>query len=451
MKEIPTISRLEVLKNRKEILKNPLPFHAKYFEEHGHTFRINLGKKNTWVFARNPYTIKYILQKNHKNYQKSVLQTDDLGKYVGRGLLTSNGAFWRKHRRMIQPSFHKKKLVGLLDIMFESIQKELADLKPNSELDILPIMGDLAFQVVAQSLFSTSDIRKRMQKLKDITIDNQQMLIKEMRLPYLKWWFQMTGEIRHHLKLSEEAKSILNSIIVERIESGIEKDDLFDMLLKATYEDGTHMPRKQLIDEVLILFTAGHETTANALCFTLMLLAKHQEQQEKLFQEVQGVDFEKGKIMEQLSLLSYTKQCLEEAMRLYPPAYFFDRGSLHEDTIDGVRYQKDTVWLLSIYELHRHNEFWKDPEVFNPDRFAPQNKRDFSDYYFPFGAGPRMCIGNNFAMYEMIISIASLSKKYKFSTSLNTIEIDPLITLRPKKALLQDNKKAKWFKTTSPV
>lgn len=437
MKEIATISRLEVLKNRKEILKNPLPFHAKYFQEHGHTFRINLGKKNTWVFTKNPETIKYILQKNHKNYQKSVLQTDDLGKYVGRGLLTSNGAFWRKHRRMIQPSFHKKKLVGLLDIMVASIQKELSVLKPNTEQDILPMMGDLAFQVVAQSLFSASDIRKRMQKLKDITIENQQMLIKEMRLPYLKWWFQLSGEIRHHLKASEEAKSILNSIIDERIASGKEKDDLFDMLLKATYEDGTRMPRKQLIDEVLILFTAGHETTANALCFTLMLLAKHDKVQERLYQEVKKVNFEEGDIMEQLSLLPFTKQCIEEAMRLYPPAYFFDRSSIEEDTIDYVTYKKDTVWLLSIYELHRHSDFWKQPEAFNPDRFAPQNKRDFSDYYFPFGAGPRMCIGNNFAMYEMIIIITTLANQYSFSTPLQNIEIDPLITLRPKKAVLE--------------
>ncbi len=437
MKKITTISRFEVLKNRKEILKNPLPFHAKYFQEHGHTFRINLGKKNTWVFTKNPQTIKYILQKNHKNYQKSVLQTDDLGKYVGRGLLTSNGAFWRKHRRMIQPSFHKKKLVGLLDIMVESIQRELVELKPNIEQDILPMMGDMAFQVVAQSLFSASDLRKRMQKLKDITIENQQMLIKEMRLPYLKWWFQMTGEIRHHLKSSEEAKSILNTIIEERIDSGKEKDDLFDMLLGATYEDGTHMPRKQLIDEVLILFTAGHETTANALCFTLLLLAKHKELQERLYLEVHNVNFEKGNVMEQLSLLPYTKQCIEEAMRLYPPAYFFDRSSIEDDTIDDVAYKKDTVWLLSIYELHRHKDFWQQPEAFNPDRFASQNKRDFSDYYFPFGAGPRMCIGNNFAMYEMIIIIAILAKRYSFTTPLEKIEIDPLITLRPKKAVLK--------------
>jgi cytochrome P450 len=437
MRDIPTISRIEVLKNRKEILKNPLPFHAKYFAKHGDTFRINLGKKNTWVFTRKPETIKYILQTNHKNYQKSVLQTDDLGKYVGRGLLTSNGQFWRKHRRMIQPSFHKKKLVGLLDIMLKSIKNELAVIEPNHEKDVLPLMGDLAFQVVAQSLFSTDDIRSRMQELKDITMDNQKMLIKEMRLPYLKWWFNVNGEIKRHLNMSESAKLLLDKIIQHRIDSKVEKDDLFDMLLNATYEDGTHMPRKQLIDEVLILFTAGHETTANALSFTLLLLAQNNSVQEKLFKEVDTIDFESENLLEQLTKLSYTKQCIEEAMRLYPPAYFFDRGSVAEDKIDGVDYKKDTVWLLSIYELHRLADFWEKPEIYYPERFSPERKKDFSNYYFPFGAGPRMCIGNNFAMYEMMMVIALLAKKFKFSTPTKEIEINPLITLRPKEAILK--------------
>jgi len=437
MANIPTISRLEVLKNRKEILKNPLPFHAKYFAKHGNTFRISLGKKNTWIFTRSPKTIKYILQTNHKNYQKSVLQTDDLGKYVGKGLLTSNGQFWRKHRRMIQPTFHKKKLVGLLDIMMNAILNELAVIRPNTEQDILPLMGDIAFQVVAQSLFSADDIRKRMQKLKDITKQNQKMLIKEMRLPYLKWWFTLNGEIARHLKESENAKKILDEIIQERIDSGKEKDDLLDMLLSSTYEDGTHMPRKHLIDEVLILFTAGHETTANALSFTLLLLAKHSNYQEKLFEEVRAIRFEQGNVIEQLMKLPFTKQCIEESMRLYPPAYFFDRGSINEDTIEGITYKKNTVWLMSIYELHRFSGFWKEPEAFKPERFSPERKKDFSNYYFPFGAGPRMCIGNNFAMYEMIMVIAVLAQKFKFATSGKAIEINPMITLRPKEAFLK--------------
>lgn len=436
MNEITTISRFKILKDRRAILKNPLPFHHRNFEKYGDTFRINLSKGNRWVFTRSPECIKYILQKNHKNYHKSDLQTKDLAKYVGRGLLTSNGEFWRTHRRMVQPAFHRKKLEGLMAIMHQAIEYELKEIKPNIEQDIFPLMGDLAFQVVAQSLFTADDIRSRMRKLKEITIRNQEMLIKEMRLPYFKWWFKINGEIKKHLNLSKEAKEILNDIVQKRVDSGEEKTDLLDMLLSARYEDGNPMPRKQLIDEVFILFTAGHETTANALSFTLLFLAGHQEIQQKVFQEVDKVDFESDNLIEEMSALPFTKQCVEEAMRLYPPAYFMDRVSLANDTVSGQEFKKGTVWVMSLYELHRHPDFWERPNEFRPERFDLKNKKDFSDYYFPFGAGPRMCVGNNFAMYEMIMTVAILVKRFRLSVKTDEIVINPLITLRPKEALI---------------
>ncbi len=431
MNTIPTISRLKVLRNRRRILKNPLPFHRENFEKYGDTFKIDLGRGSRWVFTRKSESIKYILQKNHKNYYKSDLQTKDLAKYIGQGLLTSNGDFWRVHRRMIQPAFHKKKLEGLMGIMYRAIKEELQEIKTDTEYDIFPPMGDLAFQVVAQSLFGATDIRSRMRTLKDITIRNQEMLIKEMRLPYFKWWFKLSGEIKKHLKLSEEAVALLNEIIQERIDSKKEKDDLLDMLLNARYEDGTAMSRKQLIDEVQILFTAGHETTANALSFALFFLAKHPNSQDKVYQEIKTLDFESGEYMQLLRQLPFTKQCIEEAMRLYPPAYFIDRVSLDTDKMDGHEFKKGSVWLMNIYELHRHPDFWDRPDEFRPERFDPANKKDFSNYYFPFGAGPRMCIGNNFAMYEMIMTVALLLKKYKLSSSNDIVEVNPLITLKP--------------------
>ena len=436
MSEIPTISRFTILRNRKRILENPLPFHRESFEKYGDTFRIDLGKKSNWLFTRDPESIKHILQKNHKNYNKSDLQTKDLGKYIGQGLLTSNGEFWRVHRRMIQPTFHKKKLEGLMDIMYQAVQRELQEIKPDQEQDIFPLMGDLAFQVVAQSLFSADDLRDKIQRLKEITMSIQEMLVKELRLPYLKWWFQLNGEIRKHLLLSDEASKLLDKIVQNRVDSGTEKDDLLDMLLGARYEDGTPMPRKQLIDEVMVLFTAGHETTANALSLTLLLLAKHPEIQEKLFQEANQIDFENGAVMEQIGKLGYTKQCIEETLRLYPPLFVLDRISMDSDTVNGKDFKKGTVWLMSFFELHRHSDFWEEPEVFNPDHFAPENKKDFSNYYFPFGAGPRMCIGNNFAMYEMIMTIASLVKKYKLSSSSSEISLNPMLTLKPERALM---------------
>lgn len=432
-KPLVSVSQIEVFKNRNRILKNPLPFHNEKFEQYGDTFMVNIGLGSKVVFTRNAQTIKYILQKNHKNYNKSSLQTKDLAKYIGHGLLTANGDFWRVHRRMVQPAFHKKKLEGLLEIMYKSISNELKRIDAEKEVDIFPLMGDLAFQVVAQSLFSADDIRDRMRKLQDITTTNQKMLIKEMRQPYLKWWFQLSGDINRHLEFSKDAQRLLNDVIQERVDSENEKDDLLDMLLKARYEDGTAMSRKQLIDEVLILFTAGHETTANALSFTLFLLAKHPDIQEKLFAEVKGIDFEKDDLISLLGQLTYTKQCIEEAMRLYPPVYVIDRVSLKKDVIDGHHFKKRTVWLMSLYELHRHVDFWEKPDAFLPERFDPEKKKDYADYYFPFGAGPRMCVGNNFAIYEMIMVVAILVKKFNLSSSLNEISLNPLISLKPQK------------------
>lgn len=429
---MPTISRYQVFKNRKRILKNPLPFHHENFVKFGDIFRVKLGWSKSIVFTRNAKLIKHILQGHHRKYQKSPLQTVDLAKYIGHGILTSNGEHWRTHRRMVQPAFHKKKLNGLLHIMEKAIQKEISRIKPNEVQDIFPLMGDLAFQVVAKSLFSRRDIQKDMAKLQEITETNQKMLIREMRQPYLKWWFNLSGMIQKHLDLSEEGRNLLNKIIEERIQSGEEKDDLLDMLLKARYEDDTPMPRRQLIDELLILFTAGHETTANALSFTLFLLAKNQKTQQKVFEEVSQLDFENGDIMENISQLRFTKQCIEEGMRLYPPVYIIDRISIEDDIIEGLEIPKNTLLLMSIYELHRYAGFWESPSEFIPERFNAENRKDLQDYYCPFGAGPRMCVGNNFAMYEMVLTVAEIVEKYNVQTNLNEVEINPLISLKPR-------------------
>lgn len=432
MKNLPRVTGLQVFKNRKGILKNPLPFHHANFKRLGDTFKVSVGPAKTIVFTRDPVFVKQILQKNHRKYHKSSLQTKDLAKYIGRGLLTSNGEHWRVHRRMVQPAFHKKKLEGMLSTMRLAIRDELLRVRPNEVQDIYPLMGDLAFQVVAKSLFSRNDIEKEMAQLKEITETNQQMLIREMRQPYMNWWFKLSGAIARHLKLSKEARIILNGIIEERITSGLERDDLLDMLLRARYDDDTGMSRNQLIDEVLILFTAGHETTANALSFALFLLAKNPDKQQKAFNEISMVDLEKRDVLEVISSLTFVKHCVEEAMRLYPPAYYIDRMSVETDRLGDFVVPKNTMFLLAIYELHRDARFWESPESFMPERFSTLDKKELSDYYFPFGAGPRMCVGNNFAIYEMVLTVAEILKRYRIEPTLDDVTINPLISLRPK-------------------
>ncbi|WP_103069926.1 cytochrome P450 [Aquimarina sediminis] len=435
---IATVTFFKVLKNANRILKNPLPFHHENFEKFGDVFKVKLGLgKATVIFTRDAFFAKHMLQKQHRKYTKSELQTKELAKYIGEGLLTSSGEKWLKQRRLIQPAFHKKKLELLIETIKEVIREELLKIKPDTTIDIYPLMSDLAFKVVAKSLFSYTDTQNTISRLQYITEAAQKSLIKEIRQPYKRWWFHLSGKIKNTLKLTEEARDILNDIIEQRKTSDKVYNDLLDMLLEARYEDGSAMDNEQLIDEILILFVAGHETTSNALAFTILLLARHPQIQEKLFQEVSETSND-IKPLEQIAKYQYTKQCIEETMRLYPPAYFSDRVAIEEDDYNGLNLQKGATILISFFEIHRHKDFWSDPTVFNPDRFDPGiDKKKYSDWYFPFGAGPRMCIGNNFAMYEMILAVSALVNKYKISTKIDNIEIKPLITLKPENAVVK--------------
>ena len=221
----------------------------------------------------------------------------------------------------------------------------------------------------------------------------------------------------------------------ERKKSNDNHDDLLDMLLTAKYEDGTHIDDNQLIDEILILFAAGHETTSNALTFTCELLARHPEAQLKILEEVHRIKSESNDMMDWIKNATYTKLVIEESMRLYPPAYFIDRVNIEEDHFNGMTLPKGSTLLFSVYEIHRHPDFWDKPEAFMPERFLNDTIK-FSKNYYPFGAGPRMCIGNNFAMYEMILAILSLVEKYEIVEKKDPIQIKPLITLKPHNAIL---------------
>ena len=392
------------------------------------------------IFSRDAGLVEYVLQKNQKNYVKSEIQTKDLVKYVGEGLLTSEGELWKKQRKLIQPAFHKKQLANLLDSIKEAICDEYAKIETKKEIDIFPIMNDLAFQTVVKSLFSSAANQDEISRLQYITEATQQMLVKELRQPYLGWWFSLSGKIDSYVKLTEEARNILKRIVKARRLSGDRYDDLLDMLLDAKYDDGNFMDEEQLIDEILILFTAGHETTSNSLTFTAQLLALNPEWQDIIFKEISALKKESEDLMDLVTKAGKTQQVIEESMRMYPPAYFIDRVNLEADDFNGLHFEPNSNLLFSLHEVHRHPDLWEDPDDFKPERFA-EGGRKYSSQYFPFGAGPRKCIGNNFAMFEMIIAVAELVSDYEILPVSSEIDIKPLITLKPNNAILKFRKR----------
>ena len=433
---IPKVSFFRFLNHANAILKNPLPFHSENFKKLGDIFRLNIGLGKSVLFCRDAGLLQHALQKNQKNYTKSYIQTRDLAKYIGKGLLTSEGEHWQRQRKLIQPAFHKSQLVLLLDTMQQTILAELKNIKTGEPADIFPVFNDLAFQTVVKSIFNIAISESDIASLQHTTEATQKMLVQELRQPFLVWWFNLSGKTKKHLDLTQNSRTILKELVEERKHSNEKHDDLLDMLLDAKYDDGTSMEENQLVDEILILFAAGHETTSNALTFTCELLARNPEAQSKILKEVSRIKSESDDIMHWIKSAAYTKLVIEESMRLYPPAYFIDRVNIEEDSFNGMILPKGSTLLFSVYEIHRHPDFWDDPEDFIPERFLDENTK-FSKNYFPFGAGPRMCIGNNFAMYEMILTVLALVEQFEILEKKVPIQIKPLITLKPQNAILE--------------
>lgn len=426
------LSILRFFRDAEGVRRNPIPFHRRYFEKLGDSFSIRIGFSKYIILSRDNEIAQHILVKNQKNYNKSKFQSVYLSKYLGKGLLTSDGDFWLKQRRLIQPAFHKQKMNQLVDNMNEAITSELNSLTEEKSIDLFPVMSNLAFNVVAKSLFQLSTAEDKFQRIKFIIEEVQNFLIKEIRLPHKAWWFSLSGQVKKHLSLAEENNRIIQEIIEERKTSKEEINDLLNMLLETRYEDtGEGMSVKQLIDEIKVLFIAGHETTANALTFTLHLLGNNPEVQQKVFEEITEIESQTDNIIEQLQKMTYTNAVLNESMRLYPPAWITDRQNLEDDSLAQFKIKKDTLIGVSFYELHRNPKYWNNPDEFIPERFLGEQKKESMQYFYPFGAGPRMCIGTGFAIYEMSLTISQIVKKYIIKSNNDVIQFNPLITLKP--------------------
>lgn len=428
----PKLSLLSFFLDIEGIRKNPIPYHKRYFEKYGDNFSISIGGSRRILLSRDNDIAQHILLKNQKNYHKSRLQTVFLSKYLGKGLLTVNGEFWLKQRRLIQPAFHKDKMNQLVDNVNETIISELIVLRVGQSIDLFPVMSQLAFNVVAKSLFHFSISDTKLNRIKFIIEEVQHFLIKEIRLPHKVWWFKISGQVKKHLELAQENNRIIQEIIEQRVSSGDEINDLLNMLLETRYEDtGEGMSIEQLIDEIKILFIAGHETTANALTFTLYLLGTHPEIQQRVFDEIIEINAQTDNVVERIKKMTYTTAVLNESMRLYPPAWITDRENVEDDTVGSYKIRKGTLIGVSFYELHRNPKYWNNPDVFYPERFIGEQSKLSMQYFYPFGAGPRMCIGARFAMNEMCLTISHIIESYVVKSTNTEVKFNPLITLKP--------------------
>ena len=360
-------------------------------------------------FLYHPKDIEDVLVTNSKNFRKALsLRSPFFHRLVGNGLITSEGDFWRRQRRLAQPAFHKQRISNYGEVMVEYTERMLAGWKAGEVRDVHRDMMRLTIEVVVKTLFDA-----------DVSGDAENVgrALSEIVKPFasqatLKWILDnrlpTPGHRRFYRSVSEIDR-IVYRIIAERRAAGYDKGDLLSMLLQAHDDDGSQMTDAQLRDEVMTIFLAGHETTALALSWSWFLLATNKEVEAKFHDEIDRVLAGRLPRVSDLPNLPYTEMIAKETMRLYPPAFGVGREAIEECEIGGYRVPRKTQIFSFQWATQRDPRFFDNPDDFIPDRWTPQFSEQLPKYaYFPFGGGPRLCIGNYFAMMEIILLMATI-------------------------------------------
>jgi cytochrome P450 len=427
-----------------QLQRDPLGTFLRAREDYGDAVKFRAGMWFAYLLSH-PDAIKHVLQDNAPNYRKGFTY-DSLKPLIGLGLLTNEGELWLRQRRLAQPAFHHQRLGGLADVMTAPVEHMLArwrDTAAPGPIDVADEMTRLTMQVITRALLGSSLGADATRVNQAVTVGQEHVNWRITHLISLPERYPTPRNLRFKralrvldaavYSLIEQRRMVEDEAIVSRDESGT-STDLLSLLMEASDEEtGQGMTDRQLRDEVMTIFLAGHETMANALAWTWHLLALHPEVEEQLHAEVDHVLNGKVPLIADLPHLRYTRMVLDEALRLRPPVWAMVRFPLADDTVGGFRLPAYTSVVLSPYVTHRHPEFWEEPERFDPERFRPElvSKRPrFS--YFPFGGGSHLCIGNEFAIMGCVLVLATIAREFRLlSVPGHRVELEPLITLRP--------------------
>ena len=415
-------------------LRNKTHFFIQWMaDNYGDISRAKAGPFN-FVFLAKPEYIEHMFFT--RDVYVKMNEGSQLRYLLGNGLLTSEGEFWLKQRRLMQPIFHKQRLQGFVQMIAAATDSMMAEWEKR-DMDVPDFykeMNLLTLDIVGRTLLST-DVKGDFAKVNNaMTVVMESVNKNRGRLFRLPRWVPVPSQVRlaRSRKVLEET---ISEIISARRKDTRHYDDLLSMLLEVEDADTKErMTDKQLRDEALTIFIAGHETTANALAFTFYLLAKHPEVKKKVQQEIANVLTGNELTFDLLNKLEYTTMVIKESMRLYPPAWVTVREAAKDDVIDGYQIKRLDKVVVSPYAVQRSEKYWDKPDEFDPERFNAANIKSIPKFaYFPFGGGSRLCIGNNFAMMEMQLVTAFMCSKFDFTLPAGfEVETQPFITLRPK-------------------
>ena len=409
-----------------------------YHKEYGDIFLLELPK-NQYVYSiASSESIQHVLQMNNQNYIKGE-RINITSPLIGSGLFASEGEFWRRQRRMMQPAFHRKEISKLAEVMIEVIKETMsgwdAYISSRERLDMQKEMMNLTMEVVTRTLFTNSLSPEEVAEVGRQITFLLNVITERSQSPFRIGEILPTARNRRFDAGIASINSIIYRLIEDRRASGEFGDDLLGMMLTAQDEEtGSIMNDKQLRDELVTMFLAGHETTAIALSWSFVLLSLNPAVRRKLQDEVDSVLSGRIPSAADYNALQYTTAVFHEVMRLYPPLPLTIRQALEDDILEGYPVKAHSSVFVNFYSLHHNPDVWDNPEGFDPERFLPgRGEKRHRFAYAPFGGGPRQCIGNNFAMMEGVLALAMIAQKYEPNLCPGT-DIRPYMpgTLRPR-------------------
>ncbi len=386
----------------------------------------------------NPDHVQELFVKKKAHFIKADASRDNLRHLVGDGLLTSVGEYHTQQRKMVQPALHATRIHGYADTMVEIAENMLATWEVGSERDIHRDMMLITMEIVSRTLFGSDVLEDAIavgEAMMVLQENSQRRFIPIFELPE---WIETPQR-----KQVNEARATIDRVVMRfikerRQEDDLDRGDLLSMLLLSEDENGNRMNDKEVRDEAVTLFSAGHETTSNALSWALYLLSQHPDIEAKLHEEVDTVLAGRRPTLTDLRELPYTNMIMKETLRLYPPAWtLMVRGIVEDVSLGDYNLPKGDAVFVSPYVMHRHPNLWDNPDSFNPERFSPENEKQHHKYqYIPFGGGEHICIGNSYAMMEAALVLATIAQKFHLRLMPDTeVNERALITLVPENGL----------------
>ena len=440
-KTIPGPRGVPVLGVIPELRRNRLKFVLDMAMQYGAVVKYNVLNIQM-IQVNHPDAIQHMLQDNNKNYHKGFETVPTLEMTLGHGLLTNEDAAWLKQRRLMSPVFHHRNIEAMGEMMtrraIQMYETRWVGFARRSEpVNIAAEMMALTLDIVSEALFS-ANVSAQANAVSDAVTTLVHDATIRFDFPFYPPPNIPTPHNRAFLRGLKQLDEIIYGMIHERRANSNGHHDLLQLLLDAQdQESGTGMNDKQLRDELITLFIAGHETTANLLAWTFYALSQHPEIEQRARVEIETVLNGRTPTANDLAQLTYTRQILDEVLRLYPPAWLLNRKNLEADELCGYEIPAQSFLAACPFVMHRHPAYWDEPAKFDPDRFTPARAKQYHRFvYFPFGGGPRLCIGKGFAQVEAHLILATLLQRCHLALAPNArVEMEAMVTLRPKNGL----------------